>query len=166
MNQAKQFLLGLGSNLNNPLEQLRNARLQLCEHPQIKLLKSSSIYESLPQGPLDQDNFLNAVIHIETTLSPTQLHEITTSIENRQGRIKTRHWGERCIDIDILFLDDDAWHSHDPELVIPHLMACSRDFVVIPCLEICPNWRLPDGSLLADHKDQCLSHQLVKIALF
>lgn len=151
-------LIGLGSNLDRPCEQIKQAIASVVSHKDITLIKTSSVYESLPQGPQDQDNFLNAVILISTCLSPQALLQTLQEIERQQGKIKVRHWGERCIDLDILFYGKDVINT--PDLIIPHPFALERDFVLLPALEVAPEWSLPDNSLLESYLDSCTNHDL------
>lgn len=160
-----KVLIGLGSNLDAPVAQVKNAITRISDHKAIRLLACSSFYESLPQGPQDQDNFINAVICIETKLDPEALLEFLQSIEQQQGRIKTRHWGERCIDLDILFIEGAMTQLNLPHLIIPHPHALTRDFVLIPAIEIAADWVLPDGSTLQAALAACLKHDLKKLAL-
>lgn len=160
-----RILIGLGSNLDFPIRQIETAISSIAEHDSISVVKCSSLYESLPQGPQDQNSFINAVIAVDTELEPTQLLAFLQSIERAQGRIKTRHWGERSIDLDILFIENQNSEINLPELTIPHPHALSRDFVIIPALEIEPDWRLPDGSRLSDALSNCLKHDLKKCVL-
>lgn len=156
-------LIGLGSNLHQPLEQIKIAVNEISNHPEIKIIKLSSLYQSSPQGPQDQDDFINAVLYISTNLNPHKLLSFLQQIEKAQGRIKLRHWGERCIDLDILFIDQLTLKIDDPDLEIPHPYALKRDFVLIPSLEVCPTWTLPDGSSLNSYADNCETHNLTKI---
>ena len=153
-------LLGLGSNLYSPAIQLATAIKSIADHAHIQLHKQSSFYQSLPQGPQDQDLFINAVISIKTSLRPEALLAVLQKIESDQGKVKLRHWGERCIDLDILFMDQLRLHLKAPDLIIPHPHALTRDFVLIPALEIVPEWILPDGGMLKDYLDDCLKHDL------
>jgi 2-amino-4-hydroxy-6-hydroxymethyldihydropteridine diphosphokinase len=158
-----QVLIGVGSNLSTPENQVKSAIKTIADTNQNQLISTSSIYRSTPQGPQDQGDFYNAVILIKTELGPLQLLSELQSIEQKQGRLKTRHWGERVIDLDILFYDTRYVNLSDPALVIPHPHALTRDFVVIPALEIVPSWVLPDGSLLSEYQRLCIDHQLTKI---
>lgn len=153
-------LVGLGSNLNNPVRQLRTAIKTIANHSAISLKKISSFYQSLPQGPQDQDVFVNAVISFHTALEPEALLIELQKIEINQGKVKIRHWGERCIDLDILFIDQLSLDLTQPELTVPHPHALMRDFVLIPALEIEPDWQLPNNKLLKNHLDSCLQHAL------
>jgi len=164
--QYQQVLIGLGSNLDSPIAQIQSAITRIQGLKSIRLLKQSPLYESLPQGPQDQNNFINAVILVESLLSPVALLEQLQRIEKDQGRIKYRHWGERVIDLDIIFYDQREIKETSPDLTIPHPQALLRDFVVIPALDIVPDWQLPDASLLKDHTKNCLNHQLKPIKPF
>lgn len=147
---VKQALIALGSNLENPRLQIKLAFEALSNSPKLRLIAQSSLYVSAPQGPQDQPDFVNAAALVETTLSPSGLLSLLQSIEDDFGRIKTRHWGERIIDLDIAFMDKQRVSL--PHLEIPHPRALERDFVVLPCLEIAPNWRLPDDTPLSDYR--------------
>ena len=162
-NTSQQILIGLGSNLDAPICQINNAINSIQTIQTTSLVKQSSFYESLPQGPQDQGNFINSVILVESALSAPSLLAQLKNIEQLQGRIKTRHWGERCIDLDILFYGQSEIQIQQPDLTIPHPQALLRDFVVIPALEIVPDWKLPDGTTLNRYRGQCLQHQLRKI---
>ena len=106
---------------------------------------------------------MNAVVLIQTQLDPKALLLLLQAIELNQGKVKVRHWGERCIDLDILFIDQLVIQQFNPDLIIPHPNALSRDFVLIPALEIAPEWRLPDQTLLKDHLSSCIKHDLKKL---
>lgn len=160
---ATPVLIGLGSNLCDPVLQVQQAIQALTSLPQTQLIRASSLYQSLPQGPQDQDRFCNAVALLETRLTPAELLLTLQAIEQQSGRIKTRHWGERIIDLDILFYGQHTIRLLEPDLSIPHPHALSRDFVLIPALEICPDWRLPDGSSLSSKLAACLDHNLQRI---
>ncbi len=160
----KNALIGLGSNLNNPVQQVQLAIRTLSLHKDIELIKASSLYESLPQGPQDQDRFINAVVLLQTHLEPKKLLLLLQDIESNQGKVKLRHWGERSIDLDILFIDQLTIEQEDPDLSVPHPYALSRDFVLVPALEIAPDWQLPDLSLLKDHLSSCIKHDIKKFS--
>lgn len=154
-------ILGLGSNLEDPAQQLHRAFEALAKLPQSKLVSKSSLYKSAPQGPQDQPDFYNAAVAIETTLDPFDLLSELQAIESVLGRLKTRHWGERVIDLDIIFYAQ--LELAQPDLRIPHAEALNRDFVIVPILEIEPDWRLPDGSLLSEHIPPHKTHLLQRL---
>ena len=163
MKHDAEVLIGLGSNLSNPLSQIAAAIKAIKNLPRLHLLAQSHCYQSLPQGPQDQELFCNAVVLVQTDLTPLELLHQLQQIEVTQGRVKLRHWGERIIDLDILFYQDQIFQSQAPDLTIPHPHALSRDFVVIPALEIAPEWQLPDGTRLKDYLRHCLDHRLTLI---
>lgn len=129
--------LGLGSNLNHPREQIKQAIAAITQWPDTTVLKISSLYDTKPYGPIEQPDFVNAVILIDTTLSPHTLLAQAKMQETLQKRKKTVHWGPRTIDIDILIYGDVTLTS--PELTLPHPGILERDFVLRPLQEIAPD---------------------------
>jgi 2-amino-4-hydroxy-6-hydroxymethyldihydropteridine diphosphokinase len=158
-----EVLLALGSNLDDPVSQIEKAATVIGEQTGVTLLARASLYSSSPRGPQDQDDYVNSAILIETKLSPVELLSAMQKIEQDFGRIKTRVWGERVIDIDIAFYGQQEVQLTRPDLQIPHREALIRDFVLVPCLELAPDWLLPDGTALRKHLEDCLTHQLTKI---
>ena len=141
--------LGLGSNVGERREHLEAAVRALPAHG-VRVLASSSVYETEPVGEvLDQREFFNAVIRIETALSPEGLLEACKSVERALGRVHggVRH-GPRPIDVDVLLLGDLEHRS--ARLTLPHEQVTSRRFVLVPLLEIDPEVTLPDGTRAAD----------------
>ncbi len=126
--------LGLGSNIEPRLDFLQEAVEKLADNEKIKIVKKSSVYQTKPYGYLEQEDFLNAVILIKTSLDPEELLEIVLKIEKEIGRVRDEVWGPRKIDIDILIYDKIKYES--PNLVIPHPEIRKRAFVMIPLLEI------------------------------
>lgn len=138
--------IGLGSNIENPAMQIKSAIKALDELPGNKVLMNSGYYKSKPMGPKDQPDFVNAVIEIESVWSADELLKKCQLIEQKQGRVKNRHWGERPIDLDILLYADQQIKTED--LSVPHPGIDSRDFVYIPLLKINPDVQVPGrGSL-------------------
>jgi len=133
--------LALGSNIDDRRENMRNAIKQIAGHASNRIVRASSIYSTKPVGVEDQPDFLNAVIAIETTLSPTELLLFCQDVEKKLGRKRTFKWGPRVIDIDILLYDDVA--VQDENLFIPHPYMMERAFVLIPLAEIAPDLDLP-----------------------
>ncbi len=145
----------LGSNMGNQLEYLRKAKKLLVQNG-MKIVDESSIYETAPWGGENQNWFLNTVFQIETSLSAKELLKHTLSVENQLGRIRTKKWGERCIDIDLLYYHNQILTS--TELTIPHLGIPDRRFTLIPLAELCPLKEHPQKrknhvELLADCPD-------------
>lgn len=141
--------LGLGSNIGDSPANLRQAVRMLAEEGLV-IVARASLYVTAPQGEvLDQPDFVNSVVKVETHLGPIQLLELAKSIEHEMGRDPdgVRH-GPRPIDIDILMLGSEAYESD--RLTLPHLEIATRRFVLEPLLEIEPDFTLPDGTLAAD----------------
>ena len=125
----------LGSNMGNRLEYLREAE-QLLIANGIQIIDESSVYETQPWGKEDQNWFLNVLIQIETSLVPQDLLKTLLEAEQTLGRIRKEKWGERCIDIDILYYHDLI--LEDERLSVPHPGIPDRRFTLIPLAEMCP----------------------------
>lgn len=151
--------ISLGSNLNNPQKQLKHALEAISNLENTTLLARSSFYASKPQGPSDQPDFLNAVCKISTQLDPFTLLNALQTIEKAQGKKKIRHWGERCIDLDILLYDQDIIET--PDLTIPHPQMLNRDFVLVPLAEIAPEIIFSDGLSIQNRMTQQKEKHLV-----
>lgn len=124
--------LSLGTNLGDKESNLKHALLLLSE--EVKILKTSSLYETEPVGFKDQPWFLNMVFEGDTDLSPSDLLCFTKSIESEMKRIKTIVNGPRIIDIDILLYDDEKIETEN--LIIPHPRMLERAFAMVPLYEI------------------------------
>ena len=120
--------IGLGSNLQNPLQQIKTAINDLQSLAGVTIITVSSLYQSPPMGPADQPDYINAVISLETSLSPHQLLDALQSVEQLHGRERKRHWGERTLDLDILLYGDQI--LDDERLTIPHPGMHERAFVL------------------------------------
>ena len=140
--------LGLGSNQSDPINQIKNATELIEKIETSKIIKKSSLYESLPVGYLDQPNFINQVISLQTSLSPAELFERFQQIEFQLKRVKKIVNGPRTIDIDILLFNQEIILTND--LTIPHPRMLDRAFVMIPLLEIEPNILVPKISNLKE----------------
>ena len=140
--------IGLGANIDGPSEQIESAIKALHALESTSITQWSCLYQSKPLGPDDQPDYINAVATIETQLSPLALLDALQNIEKEQGRVKHRHWGERCIDLDILLFGAETLSSE--RLNIPHHEIKNRSFVVEPLLEIAPDLVLPDGTHLSE----------------
>lgn len=147
--------LGLGSNLQAPIENLRRALNEIKNIHELKVVKLSSIYESDAQLPENataawNHQYLNAVVlcEVKSSLYPNQLLKKLKEIEKRLGRQDSAKWAPRLIDIDILLWDHTVYV--DDDLKIPHPQIKERPFVLLPLLEVWPelpgekpNWALP-----------------------
>jgi len=130
--------LGLGSNLGNRLAFLRGGRDSLTSRFDIVLMRASGVYETAAVGgPADNPPFLNAVLEIETALSPRELLAACLAVEDEFGRTRPMEWAPRTLDIDLLLYGDLL--SDDPEMRIPHPHLHERAFVLVPLSEIAPD---------------------------
>ena len=144
--------LSLGSNLGERLDHLSKAITALANQPKIKVLKVSSVYQTKPVGGPEQDDYLNAVVKIQTELSALELLDVTQSIENNEGRIREVRWGPRTLDIDVLTYDDLI--SADEKLTLPHPRISERAFVLVPFFEIDPQATISGLGKIADLYNQ------------
>lgn len=142
----KTVYIGLGSNIENPCLQVKNAIKALDGLVDTKVIKDSGYFKSKPMGPEDQPDYVNAVVAIETELNAADLLTQCQLIERQQGRVKTRHWGERSIDLDILLYADEQIEQDD--LTVPHPGISQRDFVYMPLLNINPEIEIPGRGML------------------
>lgn len=132
----KTCYLAIGSNLGNREKHLDFAWKEVENHKEIRGICKSDYIETKPYGVLDQPDFLNGAIKIKTILTPYELLEFCNKTEKLCGRVKTRHWGERTLDVDILMYDDIVLFTD--ELIIPHPEMHKRDFVLKPLSQIEP----------------------------
>lgn len=136
--------IGLGSNLNDPEQQLHDAIDRLQQLPDSRLIIASSFFITKPEGFLDQPDFMNAAACLETTLAPQDLLQALQEIEKSQGRVRgLEKNGPRTLDLDLLLYGSQV--IAEPGLIVPHPRMQQRTFVLIPLLEIAPELRLPDG---------------------
>jgi 2-amino-4-hydroxy-6-hydroxymethyldihydropteridine diphosphokinase len=126
--------IAFGSNLGDRNENIQAALRLLGAHPGIKIIKISSIIETMPQGGPPQPEFLNGVTKLETSLSARKLLEVLQKIETDLGRRRQIPNGPRTIDLDIILYGDKV--INEPDLIIPHPRWRDRDFVVRPLREI------------------------------
>lgn len=149
--------LGIGSNVGDRLHFLVGAVRKLKTLPSTELVKFSSVYETEPVGIKEQDNFLNAALWIRTSIEVKDFHAHTKAIEKEIGRQKSKRWGPREIDIDILLFADMI--IDEPNLRIPHRDMQARKFVLQPLAEIGsqvihPTSRISISELLAQCTDE------------
>jgi 2-amino-4-hydroxy-6-hydroxymethyldihydropteridine diphosphokinase len=157
-----EVYIGLGSNLALPEKQIQAACSSLAKLPDTELIKCSSLYQSQPMGPQDQPDYVNAVVLIETALSPETLLQQTQLIESQQGRIrKAKRWGPRTLDLDMLLFG--LYQIDKDHLTVPHSGMKHREFVLYPLYEIAPDLILPCGEKLADLVLTCPINGLQKM---
>jgi len=130
--------VGLGSNLGERETLIRSAIEQLAQLPETRLGRVSSLYDTAPVGELDQPNFLNAVVQLETALTARQLLWNLLLVERRLGRVRhaAQRYGPRTIDLDLVLFGDQVIDT--PDLKVPHPEYPRRAFVLVPLAEIEP----------------------------
>jgi 2-amino-4-hydroxy-6-hydroxymethyldihydropteridine diphosphokinase len=133
--------VALGSNLGDKRSFCLHAIEILDELDGVTVERRSSLYRSEPVGPQDQDWFVNAVIQIQTSLSPHELLAALHLVEFQLQRKRERRWGPRTIDLDLLFYDQMI--QKDDLIQIPHPEMENRHFVLLPFAEIAPRWQHP-----------------------
>lgn len=153
--------VGLGSNLGDREEQIRQAIDELIKLPQTVLLRASSLYDTEPVGETDQPDFLNAVALLDTDLDARQLLWNLLLIEKRLGRVRTAKWGPRLIDLDLLLFGEESIEEED--LRVPHPEITRRAFVLVPLVELDPGLVHPaTGELMSTHLSQLKTRPPVK----
>ena len=128
--------VGMGSNVGDREAMIRSALECLAQVPETNLIRASSLYDTEPAGDADQPNFLNAVAELDTELTPRQLLWNLLLIERRLGRVRTRRWGPRNIDLDLLL--QGSLVIDEPDLKVPHPELLQRAFVLVPLVELDP----------------------------
>lgn len=146
--------IGLGSNLDNPLQQLLSAIDEISATEDIERVALSPLYSSHPVGPQDQPDYINAVMRIKTRLSPLALLQKLQFIENRHGRERKERWGARTLDLDILLYGEQLIAL--PDLSVPHPEMHKRAFVLYPLADIAPaDLPVPGQGVLIDLLATC-----------
>ena len=142
------ILIGLGSNLGERECQLEQAFQRLEQAGDLRIVCVSNLYETKPVGDTDQPEFLNMAARLETLLTPLDLLKRCLAVENEMGRLRTRRWGPRIIDIDLL--EYDARRVRLAELILPHPEIVNRGFVLIPLNDIVPELMLENEKTVAE----------------
>jgi len=140
LRRMENILLLMGTNVGNLKTNLLTA-LKLLDKNEIKVVKKSKIYRTRPVGNEDQPDFLNVALEVECPYEPLELLRVLKRIESHMGRKRTRRWGPRVIDIDILFYGDRIIKRK--ELEIPHREFFNRTFAIKLCAEIAPDFVPP-----------------------
>ena len=138
-NQANKVFLAIGSNLGDRFRNIELAKIMLSDN-RIKILKSSSFYETLSWPNIKNPKFLNVVLEIETNLRPLSLLDLCKKIEKSLGRKKSKKNSPRVCDIDIL---DYNKRNENNGINLPHPRLHQRNFVLIPLFEISKKWTHP-----------------------
>lgn len=141
--------IGIGSNLDDPRQQVETAITMLNGLPGCHVLRQSSLYVSAPFGGVEQADFVNAVVALETAVPPAILLSCVKELERSRGRDPAaQRWGPRVLDLDILVYGDQVVDF--PDLQIPHPGIAERNFVLLPLREIAPDLVIPGLGPLAN----------------
>ncbi len=146
--EALPAFIGLGSNLDDPVAQIKRAFELLATIPDTEVVAQSSLYQSPPFGPVEQPDFVNAVAKVQTFLDAPTLLQQLQGIERSQGRIRGERWGPRILDLDLLVFSDQE--IDEPNLEIPHPGIAERNFVLLPLREIAPELVIPGLGSVSD----------------
>lgn len=138
---ARAFI-GLGGNLGDARHTLEAAMARLANHPELVLTGRSAFYRTAPWGVLDQPDFVNAAVSVDTALSPHALLDVLLETERAFGRVRDgERWGPRTLDLDLLLHGTTV--VHDERLELPHPRMAQRAFVLLPLADIDPSLDIP-----------------------
>ena len=158
--EKTRVYIGLGSNLNDPVAQIKTALAALDAIPETCRVQHSSLYRSAPltlNATVMQPDYINAVAALDTQLEPMQLLAELQALEQRQGRTRSaERWGARTLDLDLLLYAD--WQCKSEELTVPHPRLHERSFVLYPLLEIAPDLYVPGQGSVRELAAHCRIH--------
>ncbi len=140
--KVKAVYVGIGSNLESPVQQVSAAWIAMHALPGTCCLGLSGLFASVAVGPGNQPDYVNAAARLTTLLPPIELLDELQAIEHRHKRVRNQKWGPRTLDLDILLIDD-TFIDH-PRLQVPHPRLQERNFVLAPLLDLNPALVLPD----------------------
>ncbi|MGV6850885.1 MAG: 2-amino-4-hydroxy-6-hydroxymethyldihydropteridine diphosphokinase [bacterium] len=147
MNQEVMAIIGVGSNLEDPIYHVKWAVSQM-QSISTRTVQSSALYRTHPWGVKDQPMFINSVVLMWTVLKPLALLKKLQNFENEAGRKRKKHWGPRVLDLDVLLYSDHC--VNEPDLIIPHPLMHQRRFVLQPLHELLPEISIPGLGLLSN----------------
>jgi len=156
-----QAFIALGSNLEDPQAQVERALKTIAKTTNIKLIKASSLYRTVPVGYDNQPDFINAVAEIETDLNPLALLHTLLKIETQHGRERPFPNAPRVLDLDVLLYEGVATSS--PELTLPHPRMHTRGFVMLPLAEIAPKISISNHGYADDLAAKCDNQGVSKL---
>ncbi len=136
-----EAFVALGANLKNPVLQVTQALSELDALERTRVLATSSLYRTAPVGYADQPDFVNAVVKLQTGLSPRELLQALHTIENRHARKRSMRNAPRTLDLDLLLYGMLVMREED--LTLPHPRMHERAFVLMPLAEIAPDVAVP-----------------------
>ena len=152
--------IAFGSNMGEKETYIRDAIEQLQESRYFRNMKVSEFFYSAPYGGVEQDNFVNGVLEVETMLEPYELLDFLHELEKKANRVREIHWGPRTLDLDIIFYDDLI--LDEEELQIPHKDMKNRDFVLIPLAQLAGYKRHPVFLVTVDEMASNLKERYIK----
>ncbi|MFC3880253.1 2-amino-4-hydroxy-6-hydroxymethyldihydropteridine diphosphokinase [Algoriphagus namhaensis] len=147
----KEAVLLIGGNKGDREFLINSAKTELSK--KMTLLAESSIYESEAWGHVAKGDFLNQVLLVSTTLSALELLQYNQSVESKLGRKRSDHWGDRTMDIDILYFGEEIIQTD--ELKIPHPFIAERRFTLMPLVELLPDKLHPNGLTHLEMLSKC-----------
>lgn len=154
--------IGIGSNLDDPVNHVRQAITELGQIVDTRCVASSSLYASPPMGPSDQPDYINAAARLRTTLAPLALLDVLQSVEQVHQRIRAgQRWGPRTLDLDMLLYDNRK--IDEDRLVVPHPGLHERAFVIYPLLELAGDIDIPGRGRLNALAARCPRGELKRI---
>lgn len=155
--------IGLGSNLSDPVAQVRSAFDALKSLPHTQWIAGSSLYRSTPMGPVAQPDFINAIALVETQLAPEALLHELLQIERLHGRVRDGvRWGPRTLDLDLLLYGDERIST--PTLQVPHPGIAERSFVLVPLAELAPDLYIPGHGCVRSLTEKRSEHGLERLS--
>jgi 2-amino-4-hydroxy-6-hydroxymethyldihydropteridine diphosphokinase len=154
--------VALGSNLADPVAQIRSALRELAQLPETRLTLTSSLYRNPPAGGPAQPDYVNAVAGMETRIGAGALLDRLLDIERAHGRVRDLPNAPRTLDLDIVLYGDQAVQA--PGLVIPHPRMLQRAFVLVPLAEIAPEAQVPGHGRVADLAAQIDASGMIRLA--
>jgi 2-amino-4-hydroxy-6-hydroxymethyldihydropteridine diphosphokinase len=137
--------LRLGSNIGDRVRNIEDAIARVTADGAVTVVARSRFYRTAPWGVTDQDWFVNACVAVRTDVSPHDLLRRCQAVENGMARVRTRRWGPRNIDVDILTYRDVK--LDEPDLIVPHPRIAERAFVLVPLKDIAPGLKIDGASL-------------------
>ena len=164
-NAAVDAYIGIGSNLNQPVDQVTRAIAEIGKIPVSRCIAYSSLYCSPPWGPQNQPDYVNAVARLQTRLEPLALLDALFAIERAHLRIRTgQRWGPRTLDLDLIIYGD--MQISESRLTVPHPRLHERAFVLYPLAELTPQIRVPGHGSVDDLIAKCPQGGLRRLVLY
>ncbi|HSH74002.1 MAG TPA: 2-amino-4-hydroxy-6-hydroxymethyldihydropteridine diphosphokinase [Methylophilaceae bacterium] len=154
--------IALGSNLQQPEQQILQAFSEIKSLPKTRLVKCSSLYRTAPVGYDNQPDFINAVVEVQTDLTPRELLRALLAVENKHGRERPFPNAPRVLDLDLLLYGNMVMTTD--ELTLPHPRMHERGFVLLPLAEIAPTLQLTRYGKVSELAKTHLAQGVEKLA--